>query len=312
MLMDLGPEATILAGGTDLLPKMKRRQIRCKALVDIRLLKEISGLRRTGENGGEVHIGSGVPLAEAASHPLLEEWDAVRQAAAQVATPSIRNAATLGGNLCQDTRCIFVDRSEEWRAALGFCLKSGDGAVCHAAPGADRCRAVFSGDIAPALMAAAARVRLCGGEGTRLLPIEELYRDDGRVGLTRKHGEILTEVLLDRRSCRESVYLKLRRRDCFDFALLGVAIGLLRDQAGTVLQARIALGGVSPVPFLAWEASRTLLGNPLTPESVAEAASICARLAKPISNADASPSYRKRMAAVLVARGLEELLRKPS
>ena len=121
---------------------------------------------------------------------------ALAQAASFVATPQIRNMATLGGNLCLDTRCNYYDQNYEWRKAIGFCLKK-DGDTCWVAPGSSKCMAVSSTDTAPALMALGARVRLVSRSGEREVPLSGLYQNDGIHYMKREPNELLTEVLLD-------------------------------------------------------------------------------------------------------------------
>ena len=124
----------------------------------------------------------------AANARIAQEYPALAQAAAAVAGPAHRNAATLGGNLCADTRCVFYNQSEWWRAANRYCLKRG-GDTCHVAPQGARCHAAFSGDVAPALIALDASVEVSSVKGTRRLPLAQLYRDAGiapREGLRLK------------------------------------------------------------------------------------------------------------------------------
>ena len=123
---------------------------------------------------------------------------ALRQAAAQVATPHLRNMGTLGGNLCLDTRCTYYNQNYEWRQAIDFCLKK-DGETCWVATASKRCVAVSSTDTAPALIALNASVVLEGVSGEREIPVENLYKNDGIDYLSRKPDEILTAVKVPRR-----------------------------------------------------------------------------------------------------------------
>src|SRR5579859_1076632 len=152
-----GPSAMPLAGGTDLLPNMKRRQQVPRTLLSLR---GIDALRAVQFGDAGMRLGACLTLADIASEPRFRNGaTALAQAAAQVATPHIRNMATLGGNLCLDTRCNYYDQNYEWRKAINFCLKK-DGDTCWVAPGSPKCMAVSSTDTAPALIALGARVRL--------------------------------------------------------------------------------------------------------------------------------------------------------
>ncbi|HEY7726204.1 MAG TPA: FAD binding domain-containing protein, partial [Anaeromyxobacteraceae bacterium] len=146
-LADLGPDAVPLAGGTDLLPNMKRRQQTPATVVGLRGIAALRG--RAVDPGGGMVLGAMTPLAALASdRAVAGGWPALARAAALVATPPLRNVATVGGNLCLDTRCTYYDQSEPWREAVGYCMKR-DGDTCWVAPGSDRCWAVSSTDTAP-------------------------------------------------------------------------------------------------------------------------------------------------------------------
>src|SRR5262249_34650564 len=188
-----GPSAMPLAGGTDLLPNMKRRQQVPKTLLSLR---HIDSLAQAHINGWS-NLGACLTLAALASDSRFRGGlRALAQAASQVATPHIRNRATLGGNLCLDTRCNYYDQNYEWRKSINFCLKK-DGTTCWVAPGSSKCMAVSSTDTAPALIALGARVRLVSAKGEREIFLSDLYKADGLDYLTRRPEELLTEVLLD-------------------------------------------------------------------------------------------------------------------
>jgi 4-hydroxybenzoyl-CoA reductase subunit beta len=228
------------------------------------------------------------------------------QAAAQVATPHIRNMATLGGNLCLDTRCNYYDQSYEWRKAINFCMKK-DGVTCWVAPSSPKCVAVSSTDAAPALMALGARVRLVSQSGEREISLAELYNNDGMNYLHRRPDEILAEVLLDSLHDWRSTYWKLRRRGSFDFPVLSVAAAARFGTGGVIEDARIVIGSVASRPLVAQEAARFIVGRSLTTEMIAEVATIAARIAKPLDNTDFDMSWRKRVTAEFVIYALREL-----
>src|SRR3954466_6975138 len=178
-----GPRAMLIAGGTDLVPNMKRRHQAPQVLVSLRQVAELRKL-----NGS---FGAGVTLTQIAQHGSTPA--ALRHAALQVATPHIRNVGTLGGNLCLDTRCTYYNQSYEWRKAIDFCLKK-DGSICWVATASKRCVAVSSTDTAPALIALGAAVTLVSCAGERQVKVEDLYRNDGIDYLSRRPDEILTKV----------------------------------------------------------------------------------------------------------------------
>jgi 4-hydroxybenzoyl-CoA reductase subunit beta len=299
-----GANAMPLAGGTDLLPNMKRRQQVPKTLMSLRQIAPLHQLQHTAAGS---RLGACLTLSEIAADPRFRNGlTALAQAASFVATPQIRNVATLGGNLCLDTRCNYYDQNYEWRKAIGFCLKK-DGDICWVAPGSSKCVAVSSTDTAPALMALGARVRLVSRGGEREVPLAELYQNDGIHYSKRRANELLTEVLLDSRHGWKSAYWKLRRRGSFDFPVLSVAAAVRLFPNGIVEEARIVVGSVACLPLVAKEASKFLLGRTLSQETIAEAASLAARIAKPLDNTDFDMTWRKRVTAEFVTNALREL-----
>lgn len=307
LMADYGERAMIVAGGTDLFPNMKRRQFTPDVLVGLAGLRELRGI--AGDPGAGMAIGALTTLAEVAAHPAIRAaYPALAQAAGLVSTPQLRNAGTLGGNLCVDTRCTYYNQTEFWRASIGYCMKK-DGDICLVAPGSPRCWAIASSDCAPALISLGAQVRLVSPRGERVIPVAALYHDDGMAYLAKAHDEVLAEALLPPALGWRSVYGKLRRRGSFDFPILGVAVALLQDDGGTVRDARIVLGAVASRPVEAAEAARMLVGARLDAELIAEVAAVAARPAKPLDNADLTISYRKQMASVYVRRALEALAR---
>jgi 4-hydroxybenzoyl-CoA reductase subunit beta len=299
-----GDKAMPIAGGTDLLPNMKRRQQVPKTLMSLRHIEQLHQLQLLDSGS---RLGACLTLSEiAADQRFRNGLTALAQAASFVATPQIRNMATLGGNLCLDTRCNYYDQNYEWRKAIGFCLKK-DGNTCWVAPGSSKCLAVSSTDTAPALMALGARVRLVSRSGEREVPLTELYENDGIHYSKRRANELLTEVLLDSSHGWKSTYWKLRRRGSFDFPVLSVAAAARLSRQGLVEDARIVVGSVACLPLVASEASHFLIGRPLNQESISEAAALAARIAKPLDNTDFDMTWRKRVTAEFVTYALREL-----
>ena len=288
-----GPSAMLIAGGTDLLPNMKRRHQAPKVLVSLRNIPELRGLNGT--------FGAGLTLNEIVHSEKTPT--ALRQAAVQVATPHLRNMGTLGGNLCLDTRCTYYNQTYEWRKAIDFCLKK-DGKTCWVATASKRCVAVSSTDTAPALIALNGVVKLESTQGEREIPVEALYKNDGIEYLSRRPDEILTQVRVP--AGWKSTYWKLRRRGSFDFPILGVAAAV-RFDGDVVEEARIALGAVASRPFLVEKASEFLKGKALSDEVIAQAAELVANRAKPMDNTDMDLYWRKEVADDFAGYALREL-----
>jgi 4-hydroxybenzoyl-CoA reductase subunit beta len=312
--------AMLVAGGTDLIPNMKRRQQVPPTLIGLRRVAELRSLvlrhaqderdqatPLTVSPYGELTIGAGVTLTELVRDPRVRErYGALWQAASQVATPHLRNMGTIGGNLCLDTRCNYYDQNYEWRKSIDFCLKK-DGNTCWVATGSPKCLAVSSTDTAPALMALGARLTLVSANGAREVAATDLYQNDGIHYLTRRPDEILTAVHVPSMDGWRSVYWKLRRRGSFDFPVLSVAAAAKFREDGTVEAARIVLGAVASRPIDAAAAAKAVAGQPLTDEVIAHAAETAARPAKPMDNTDFDLTWRKRVLKDVVTYALREL-----
>ena len=306
ILADHAPgEAMLMAGGTDLLPNMKRRQQTPKIVVSLAHVDEL----RRASNGSGMVIGAGLTLTAVGSDARIREhYTGLYQAASQVATPLLRNMGTLGGNLCLDTRCNYYDQNYEWRQAIGFCMKK-EGTTCWVAPSSDRCLAVSSTDTAPMLLALGANVTLLSKSGgPRELALSDLYRNDGIDYMTRRHDEVLTHVLLPPAAGWKSVYWKLRRRGSFDFPVLSVAAAVKLGKKAVIEDARIVLGAVASRPMEAPDAASALIGKSLKDDAVIAAAADAAfTVAKPMDNTDFVLHWRKRVVREFVTYALREL-----
>jgi 4-hydroxybenzoyl-CoA reductase subunit beta len=296
-------EAMLIAGGTDVLPNMKRRQQVPTALIGLR---QVSALQSIA-NGDGLTIGSGVTLTRLVNDARVRAaYTGLWQAAAQVATPHLRNMGTIGGNLCLDTRCNYYDQNYEWRKAIDFCMKK-DGQTCWVATSSPKCLAVSSTDTAPALLALGATISLVRAGGTREIALTDLYGNDGIHYLTRSPDEVLTNVRLPRLDGWRSTYWKLRRRGAFDFPVLSVAAAAQIGADGTVAAARIVLGAVASRPVEALRAGALLVGGPLTDEAIARAADAAAHPSRPMDNTDFSLVWRKRVTRDFITYALREL-----
>jgi len=305
MLAQEGEQAMLVAGGTDLFPNMKRRQFTPEVLIGLRGITALQSTGGSAEQG--MRIGAGVTLSTLASHPLiLQHYPALATAAGSVSTPQLRNAGTIGGNLLLDTRCNYYNQTEFWRHSIGYCMKK-DGDICLVAPGSPRCWAISSADTAPVLVSLDAQARLVSVRGERVLPVRELFRDDGMDPYTKARDEILAEIILPPADGWRSAYLKLRRRGSFDFPILGVAVALRFADDQMVADARITLGAVASHPVEATEAAAQLVHQSLSPELIEAVAVAATRRSKPLDNADLTINYRKQVTPVFVRRALSQL-----
>ena len=316
VLADHGPRAMVLAGGTDLVPNMKRRQHVPEVLVSLRKAEGLRGV--TIAKDGAATIGACSTLADLALDARIAAgWPGLSRAVASVASPLIRASATLGGNLCVDTRCNYYNQNHEWRQAISFCMKApgpegtavaeGKRGTCWVAPGSSRCWAVSSTDSGPMLMALGATVTLVSkARGKRDVPVSALYGDDGMAYLRKGPDEILTEIRVPAVAGAKSAYWKLRRRGSFDFPVMSVAAWVKMAGSGEVEDARVVLGAVTSRPLEVPE-SAILLGSRLTDKVIEEFSEKASALARPLDNTDFQAAWRRKTARSFLAGALREI-----
>jgi 4-hydroxybenzoyl-CoA reductase subunit beta len=294
--------AVLVGGGTDLFPKMKRRQMTPPTLVSLSKVPELRGVYC--DDGGSCIIGASTTLKEIETSPLTPPM--LASAAREIASPQIRNTGTVGGNLCLDTRCNYIDMPELWREASGHCLKDG-GDTCWVAPRSNHCWAISSSDLAPAAIALDASVRLVSSHGNRSIRVEDLYNNDGIAYQTKSADEILVELVVPPFD-GESTYRKLRRRGSIDFPLVSVAATARFDDDDACTAARIVIGAVASAPIRAIDAEQFLVGKRLNEETIEEAAQLASQPVRPQDNTDTGSRYRKWMTPVYVSRALRDLV----
>lgn len=304
LLADYGTEAMLMAGGTDVLPNIKHRVATPCHLISIRDLPELSGFDPAAP---VAWLGATTRLSDLEHDPRVRAiYPALADSARLISVPQVRGVATLGGNICLDTRCNYYNQSYEWRQGIGFCMKK-DSPICHVAPGGDRCWAVASADTVPVLIALRAEAEIISAERARLVPLDAIYQDDGLQPTTLTFGEIVRGVRIPAPDGYQTVYQKFRLRQSFDFPLVGIAVSLRRDDSGTVEDVRIVMTAVASFPERARAAEQLLRGACLTEETITAAGAAIFRQAKPMDNTAGTIFHRKRMARVLVERALRRL-----
>jgi len=302
-LLAAQPEARLVAGGTDLVPNLRRGLATPALLIDLRAVKGLDTIE-SGPQG--LVLGAGVTLAQlACDERFAGRYAALGEAARAAAGPGHRSVATLGGNLCQDTRCVFYNQSEWWRRSNGWCLKRG-GDTCHVAPQGARCHAAFSGDIAPALIALDAEVELVSRQGVRRVPLAECYRDDGAAHLAIGRDDIVTRIVVPAPAPGwASAYRKARVRAAMDFPLAGVACAL-GMRHGLVEGLRIAVTGTNSHP-LKLEGTDAFAGQPLDETALAAIGKLVQKQVSPMRTTVTTANYRRQVAAVMAHRLVREL-----
>ena len=296
-------DARVVAGGTDLIANLRRGLVAPAALIELGRVPELSGI--TAEASG-LRLGAGVTLETIAENAELAlAYPALVAAARAVAAPAHRGVATLGGNLCLDTRCVFFNQSQAWRAGNGYCLKY-RGDTCHVAPTGKRCHAAFSGDLAPALLVHGAAVEIASPAGTRRVSLADLYVEDGAAHLALARTEILTGVFLGAvDDGLRSGYRKARARAAIDFPLAGVAVSLHVDGAALTSLA-VALTGTNSRPFLLG-GTDALLGRPVDEALLVELSKLVQKQVSPMRTTVTASNYRRQVAAVLAMRLVRDL-----
>jgi 4-hydroxybenzoyl-CoA reductase subunit beta len=300
-----GLDVKLVAGGTDLIPSMRQGLFAPRVLVDLKGLRDLGFINFDPERG--LTVGALTTISALTdSRVIARHFPVLHAAAKTIASPLLRNMGTLGGNLCLDTRCLYYNQSAFWRQSLGGCIKK-EGAVCHVAPGGDRCWAAFSGDMAPALLVLGASVRLASPRGAREVALADFYLNDGLVHINKAHDEIVTSIHVPTASAGwGGAYKKLRIRQSIDYPLAGVAVAMQKDRDGTCVEARVALTAVNPAPKLV-KAARALAGKRYDPALVEEVGADAIRTGKPLRTSASTMEYRRHMVRVFVRRALQEL-----
>jgi xanthine dehydrogenase YagS FAD-binding subunit len=302
-----------LAGGTTLIDLMKLDVLRPKTVIDLGALTPREPIS-VGPDG--LTLSAFARMSKVAAHPaVLSHYPVIAQSLQLAASAQLRNMATLGGNVLQKTRCPYY-RDPSWKA----CNKRVPGSGCtalaafnrnHAILGTDdSCIAQYPGDFAVALIAVDAKVDLMGPEGSRSITFADLHcaaNGKPHIETTLRPAEVITAFRVPAGDwMRRSVYLKIRDRASYEFAIASVAVAL-DLQGDTVKEARIGLGGMAYRPWRAKEAERYLTGKPLTPAGAENAARAALSDAKTHGHNDYKPELAKRaiVRALLEAQALK-------
>jgi len=302
-LADSGEDFDWVAGGTDLLPNYKWH-INVKGTVIS--LSSIPELRELSE----FHIGAMVSINELAegahTHPVLAK------AAKSVASIMIRKSGTVGGNICLDTRCYWVNQSETWRESIDWCHKCdcGTGADCRVIPNQNTlCVATYQADLAPVLMCLDATIHLASPSGSRSLPLSDFFALDGMTRNVLERGELVTHVTIPEDYAEwDGDYQKLRQRESWDFPEAGVAVLWKKDSDDYPSRLRVATTGLESIPSLHLEESKDALAEWSGKKTIEELAESIRKAVKPVQNTWFSPPYRRKMVKVLTRRACRGLV----
>lgn len=297
---DCSGDFDYIAGGTDVLPNYKNRLNNRNHVISLSQIKTLFEILET-------KIGAMTTLVELEKSALLQKnFPVLPQTAKLIATPLIRESATVGGNILLDTRCWFFNQSHLWRQSKGFCLKA-DGDVCLVVPQKETCYATYSGDLAPVFMVLDANFELVGPEGKRSVHSSQFFTHDGITRNVKLPEEILTHITIPKSSQGlKAAYKKLRIRDNMDYPVMGTAVALQLNEK-TIEILRVAVTGTGTTPFLYDEITSQFIGDQLTEELIQQISREIMEQIKPYRNVHFSPQYRKAMVGVYLQRLLTEL-----
>jgi 4-hydroxybenzoyl-CoA reductase beta subunit len=303
-----GGETKALAGGSDLLVRLKQRLLQPRLLLSLTGIPTLSYIR---EQDNEVCIGAMTTLKEVIASSLIHKYfPALHEAARTVGSVAIQHArGTVGGNICQETRCIYYNQSKFWRSARNLCYKAG-GQTCFADVQGQKCRSVCQSDLAPALMALAAMLEIRNSGQQRIAPLDLFYTGAGDEPFDLAPDELVTEIRIPLPPKNSSsAYQKLRYRNAVDYPLVSAACSISLYK-GAVDTARVVVGAMSAAPLLVTEAADHLWRKEPNEETVNEAARIAKAHAMtyPVDNVGSTAAYRQKMVYVLVRRSLTEAL----
>ncbi|MCP4691290.1 MAG: hypothetical protein GY859_24805 [Desulfobacterales bacterium] len=308
MLHAHGNDGGLLAGGTDLLVRMKQRLFTPKHLISLKKLTSLSYIR---EENGSLKIGAGTPLAEVSASSLVRErLPALFQAIQAIGAPTIQHhRGTIGGNLCQDNRCKFYNQSAFLRSTRQLCHKAG-GKICYAREGSDRCRSTSQSDGAPALIALDARATLTSKQGARAIPLVDLYTTEGEHPLSIAPDELLTEIEIPTpKPGAGSSYKRISYRSAIDYPEVSAGVLVETDADAKINRARIVVGAIGGAPLLLAQASERLVGKSTADrDAMQKTADLAMDHASTfaVDNTHAALEYRISMISVMVRRALEE------
>jgi 4-hydroxybenzoyl-CoA reductase subunit beta len=307
-----GRGAKLLAGGTDVMPNLKHGLYEPEVVIALSDLDELRGVRIAID--GALEIGALTTLETVESHPLVvARAPGLAQAAHAVAGPTQRTMGTLGGNVCLDTRCVYVNQTHFWRKSLGYCLKK-DGTLCHVVEGGRTCVAAASNDTATMLCALDAKLVIRRSAGTREVAIRDFYKADGIFNQRLEPDELLTRIVVPAPKTATpqgdalttwSGYAKLRPRATIDFPRLSVAIAFEADAGEVVRDATLFVSAIAAVPRRIAGIAELARGKRRDDaEMIAAVGSLAQKVTHPLTNIDGDTDYRRAVVPVFVKRAL--------
>ena len=302
LLKEYGSRAQIVAGGTDLYPRMKYNLLRPEVIIS---LKGVPVKSPTTGGEGELHLDAFVTLADVVRSPvILERAPLLAEAAQHVGSHQIRHMATLGGNLCLETRCTYYNQSHAYQYVDPCFKRHGD--RCYLLPKGKKCQAVFTADTVPALICLDAKVEIQSDTKSRQHPVQELYTGDPLSPIALSEGELVSAVIVPNSTpMRGSGFVKFSLRGGMEFGALTVAVVLdMTDDGTTCERACVAVGSVSAKPVRAVKAEKALMGEKPSEKLIREVAKKVATEVRPVMHHGYSAPFLRECLEIQALRTL--------
>lgn len=294
-------KALLKAGGTALIPEIRLGLKKPEYLILLNGIEEMKGLVKKTDG---LHIGAAASLDDVKKSPLVAKgWAPLAGAVETVSAPSMHFQSTIGGNLCQDTRCIYYDQSDFWRGVKGACFKQG-GDRCHAVPGSKTCRSVYQGDLAPILVCMDASVCIATPKQEKMVKIVDLFSGNGLAPFKLPTNAIISRVVIPPVGKKKVAYEKFSERGALDYPVAGVA-AYVEIKRGRVDSHCFVAASVGSAPLVV--SDPLLNGGRFDEDFIAAAAELIFKKAKPVANMTAAPAFRKEMTKALLVRALGRL-----
>jgi CO/xanthine dehydrogenase FAD-binding subunit len=301
--LEENPKAVIVAGGTDLIPRLNQKIESRERLCYLDNLKDLRGIKE--EEGGCIFIGALIRLVELSESPFLSNYTAMIKAASKVASPQIRNQATIGGNILQENRCMYFNQAVPW-SEINLCYKRG-GDKCYQHKNSKECMALFQSDIAPVLIAYGAKAFIYSNDGSREILVSDLYLPAGKKNIG--HAEILLGIKLPPFSghCLSS-YVRKTIRGSFDFPIISCAV-FVREENNSIVDIAVVLGSAGVMPAYIKEIPLSFIGKQVSelPQLALRVLDTVAKHVAPFRDTRVNTSVRKDMAKIVFIEAMNEI-----
>ncbi len=308
MLAEHTSDAKVLAGGTDLLVRMKKELLAPKYIISLKTLDSLSYIK---EESDSIKIGAKTSIADIIASKLVQKYArALFQACGKIGAVSIQHyTGTIGGNILQDNRCHHYNQSDFYRSGRQACHKDG-GKICYARDEADRCNSTCQSDGATALMALGADLTLASKGNERQAELANFYTTDGIMPFAMEAHELLTEITIPKQKDK-SAYKRFAYRSAIDYPIVCAGVLLNSDDSNKIIKARIVVGAMGRAPLLLVNAASKLKGKDLNDidafkDAATSAMDSAATFA--VHNVGSTLEYRCSMAEEMVFKALKKCI----